>query len=273
MPSDTCQFVKSNNEGCKHAVAVGQKFCWQHSHGVWARWRSLTRNQTAAFLIGVTGLVIGIWGLWVAIHPPKPMANRKVHSLGVRITIRVPPEVEVESAQRLIDNEESVFLYLVACDVKSHLEYSFFTVQPTRVPTLHVWPRDNAYKAQTQTLTGTLYRKATSSREFALVFSFEPDTLALTRDTRLGDLDNAEVNIHVVYGVENLPKYDPRNISRVELLADPEEPNAFRLACFDLEPEDWKGGPELFPLELRNESTTIEIEHQTDCTHHPPWTN
>lgn len=57
MNSRLCQYVKPDGVGCKRPVAVGQKFCWQHSHGIRAKFRSLTRNQTIIFWVGVAGLV------------------------------------------------------------------------------------------------------------------------------------------------------------------------------------------------------------------------
>jgi len=61
MASESCQFVKPNSERCKRSVAAGEKFCWQHSRGVRARWRSLTRNQAVIFCIGVAGLAATLW--------------------------------------------------------------------------------------------------------------------------------------------------------------------------------------------------------------------
>jgi hypothetical protein len=61
MPSNTCQFVKPNKEGCKRPVAVGQKFCWQHSRGLRAKLHSLTHKQTVEFYIGVASLAATLW--------------------------------------------------------------------------------------------------------------------------------------------------------------------------------------------------------------------
>lgn len=82
MPSESCQFVKPNSERCKHSVAAGEKFCWQHCRGVRARWRSLTRNQTIVFCIAVASLAFGAAGLaatlWFGIrsHHPRVGVNQ-----------------------------------------------------------------------------------------------------------------------------------------------------------------------------------------------------
>ena len=57
----TCQFLRPNNERCKRTVARGQKFCWQHAHGLLAAWRSLTGNQTVVFLMAVVGMAATFW--------------------------------------------------------------------------------------------------------------------------------------------------------------------------------------------------------------------
>ena len=61
MPVEQCQFVKVDTERCRRHVATGQRFCWQHAHGLRARWRSLTRNQTIVFWLTVAGIVITSW--------------------------------------------------------------------------------------------------------------------------------------------------------------------------------------------------------------------
>jgi hypothetical protein len=71
MVSNPCEFVKRNNERCKRSVATGQKFCWQHSHGLRAKWRSLTRNQTIGFCIAAASLTATLW-FGISSQLPKP---------------------------------------------------------------------------------------------------------------------------------------------------------------------------------------------------------
>jgi hypothetical protein len=60
-------------------VSSKERFCWQHASGFKRKWRSLTRNQTAAFLIGIAsviGVIITVlaWlrpDFWSS-SPPKP---------------------------------------------------------------------------------------------------------------------------------------------------------------------------------------------------------
>jgi hypothetical protein len=63
----TCQFKKVGGELCKRAVRPPEKKCWQHASSFRHRWKSLTQNQSVAFMLGVLGLVLtvvfGIAGL------------------------------------------------------------------------------------------------------------------------------------------------------------------------------------------------------------------
>ena len=61
---EVCRFKRPNSAQCKRSVAAGQEFCWQHSHGLRNKVRSLTRNQTILFLLGVASVLIGVIGLY-----------------------------------------------------------------------------------------------------------------------------------------------------------------------------------------------------------------
>lgn len=61
METGTCQAIKKSGEGCERRVPIGQRVCWQHAHGLSAKWRSLTRSQVIAFYIGVVGIIVSIW--------------------------------------------------------------------------------------------------------------------------------------------------------------------------------------------------------------------
>ena len=89
---DQCQFVKVNAERCKRHVAAGQKLCWQHAHGLRARWRSLTGNQAIGFLIGVAGIFLtcgfGVQGLLTA-----PPVTTIFHSVNNQTTIKTEQQM------------------------------------------------------------------------------------------------------------------------------------------------------------------------------------
>jgi hypothetical protein len=55
----TCQFKKENGEFCKRSVATGEGMCWQHAKSVRHKLKSLTRNQTIAFVGLLLSLMIG----------------------------------------------------------------------------------------------------------------------------------------------------------------------------------------------------------------------
>lgn len=82
-PVTTCAFKLKREARCKRRVASGQRFCWQHSHGWKAKWRSLSRSQTAGLFIGLAGIVItlvlGVPPLWRMSFPPHPIAYVEVN--------------------------------------------------------------------------------------------------------------------------------------------------------------------------------------------------
>ena len=55
-----CVASKADGTPCSRTVAKGQRHCWQHAHGLRAKFRALIRNQPLTFglatLIGVLGL-------------------------------------------------------------------------------------------------------------------------------------------------------------------------------------------------------------------------
>src|SRR5258708_88339 len=78
-PVTTCTFKLKDKTRCRRRVAAGRRFCWQHSHGWKAKWRSLTRSQTVTFFVGLISLVLGIPPLWRLLFPPHPIAYVEVN--------------------------------------------------------------------------------------------------------------------------------------------------------------------------------------------------
>ncbi len=56
----TCQFKKGDGSFCKRSVGANEVFCWQHASDLRHKWRSLTRNQSIIFAVGVLALVVGL---------------------------------------------------------------------------------------------------------------------------------------------------------------------------------------------------------------------
>lgn len=195
-------------------------------------------------------------------------AIRKISSLGIRVTIKIPKEREKETLDTLIDE---CALYLITFHIKAHLEYKFsFTAETPPRATVSMWPLDRANEATSHALHCNLSR--THSGPYELLFWFDTNSTSQTSGTILGDLNNANASVEVEYFYPPFPRYDPKNIFRVELVAEPTtESDQFRLACFDIAPDDWQPESEFRPLRLRRQSTTIKIAHQAGCTHHPAW--
>jgi hypothetical protein len=73
----TCEFVRTNGNRCKNHTAGEERFCWRHAKTWKHRFHSLTRNQTATFLIFLALALISIFeGIpslvdwWVRAHTP-----------------------------------------------------------------------------------------------------------------------------------------------------------------------------------------------------------
>jgi hypothetical protein len=62
----TCKFRKDDGELCRRNVATGEDKCWQHASSFRHRLKSLTGNQTLAFLGMLLGLAIGALGLYLS---------------------------------------------------------------------------------------------------------------------------------------------------------------------------------------------------------------
>src|SRR4051794_34502322 len=73
MRMTSCQRALQGGERCKRTIAADQKFCWQHTQGWRAKYRSLTRSQHVAFWLGFTSLVLTIVGVITAVVPTRFM--------------------------------------------------------------------------------------------------------------------------------------------------------------------------------------------------------
>lgn len=52
-----CTGITSTGAPCRRLIKTGAGCCWQHSRGLKRKWRSLTRNQSIAFVLGCIGVV------------------------------------------------------------------------------------------------------------------------------------------------------------------------------------------------------------------------
>lgn len=59
-----CQFLKKDQQKCKHSVANGERFCWQHGTTLQSKVNSLSKNTKVMFCIGIVSLAIGAYGLF-----------------------------------------------------------------------------------------------------------------------------------------------------------------------------------------------------------------
>jgi len=96
VPSDLCQFVKQNKERCRRPLATGQTFCWQHAHGLRAKWQSLPRSKAVGFSLSLLSLVATIgFGVWDLFLKPRPVPAVQVQSSG-------------DNSPNVVDNQGSV---------------------------------------------------------------------------------------------------------------------------------------------------------------------
>jgi hypothetical protein len=62
----TCQFKRSTGDFCKRSVAANEIMCWQHARSWNHKWKSLTRNQTVAFIGLLASVLLGLAGVYLA---------------------------------------------------------------------------------------------------------------------------------------------------------------------------------------------------------------
>lgn len=107
MLSDVCQFVKQDKGRCKRRVSSGQSFCWQHAHGLRAKWRSLTKNQALGLsLVSVISLAATIgFGIVSVLPKSQPISKTQVWSSG-------------ESSPNVVDNQGKVSIQTAAPEKK-----------------------------------------------------------------------------------------------------------------------------------------------------------
>jgi hypothetical protein len=105
--SATCRFLVGNQTYCKRKIPTGHNFCWQHTPGLKARWRSLTRNQSVIFIISVVGLLATlIFGVYPIIHPPVFKVPAPESALGDS----QPDTTTTESVEITAQNPELIAL-------------------------------------------------------------------------------------------------------------------------------------------------------------------
>jgi hypothetical protein len=100
LPADpsmvTCAAMTSRGTQCQRLAKAGAKQCWQHSHGLGQKWRSLTRNQSILFvcaLIGVMGVLITLLAWW---YPQLWSKPRPPAMVGVPATPNIPRAKEAQ---------------------------------------------------------------------------------------------------------------------------------------------------------------------------------
>jgi hypothetical protein len=121
-----CQRRRPNQERCKRTVARGQKFCWQHAHGLLAAWRSLTRNQTVVFLMAVVGVVGVVATFWFGFHPfvsKTPTANSAYHELPTTKAEQTEKQSELPILAQTSQEQATAPKNLPTTEVRTHLVF------------------------------------------------------------------------------------------------------------------------------------------------------
>lgn len=67
----TCRYKKSNGELCRRTIEAGESLCWQHAKTWRHKWKSLTRNQSILFIVGILSLVVSLLGLHQVFWPKQ----------------------------------------------------------------------------------------------------------------------------------------------------------------------------------------------------------
>lgn len=59
------QSLNRDGSQCKRRIHAGATRCWQHAHGIKAKWRSLTKNQALTFILTIASIFIPLVMLFV----------------------------------------------------------------------------------------------------------------------------------------------------------------------------------------------------------------
>jgi len=84
-----CQAAKADGASCSRTVAMGQKYCWQHAHGLGAKFRALTRSQTVVFVLAVLSILVSLLS-WIS---PRLWELR---SSAQKVTIEQSPQYKLK---------------------------------------------------------------------------------------------------------------------------------------------------------------------------------
>ena len=187
--------------------------------------------------------------------------------LAVRVTMRLPDGKEEES-EREIDREGTKFLPITDIRTKGNINYRFMGIAQENggVETVvRAWDQDDARRQSTQPVYegGELMRAPKDSEHSYLLFRFDTNSMAVSHGMTLATLQHAHVEIHYSY-VDNIPRFDPRNIVRVEVLSNPGG-GEFRLSCFDVVPDNWHQSAELGTLDLAYLSGEVSVDTPAAC--------
>lgn len=102
-----CAAMTSRGTRCQRLVKAGAKQCWQHSHGLGQKWRSLTRNQSIYFacaLVSVMGVLITLlaWRYPQLWSKPRPPAT-----VGISAAQNMPTAKEKQPATDSVATERN----------------------------------------------------------------------------------------------------------------------------------------------------------------------
>ena len=188
--------------------------------------------------------------------------------LAVRVTMRLPDGKEEES-EREIDREGAKFLPITDIQTKSNINYRFMGIAQENggVETVvRAWDQDDARRQSTQPVYegGELMHASNDSKHSYLLFRFDTNSMVVSHGMTLATLQHAHVEIHRSYIGNDIPRFDPRNMVRVEVLSNPGV-GEFRLSCFDVVPDNWHQSAELGTLDLASLSGEASVDTPAAC--------
>jgi hypothetical protein len=191
------------------------------------------------------------------------MVNRKVRTLSLETTLRVPEGKERELATYL-----SPGAYLISTSIRTGagVDYKFSEALKDNG---RVRPSASLYDQRTgKGSVVNLSWAAYSSRRGKVAFRFVLDleSTELGRGAVLGDFENANVQFSRQLLRDEIPTYGPRNMERVELVANT-GPNQIELLCFDVDPASWEELPS--GISLRPHFADIKFDSLAKCVPYP----
>jgi hypothetical protein len=201
------------------------------------------------------------------------LGRKKVRQLTVSVSVSTPP------GQKFDYSKDELAYYLPAIFVTTGdgLEYRFSPKRDQKgelLASVDVWPVEDARKSVGQDIRWRTFSPtlALNPEVLDVDFSFDPDSISLSRGTSVSDFDGARVVITSHLSRAEALRYDaPNRVKRISLIANPGQ-HQIRLVCLDVTSDSWHIVAPLSNIwELAMEESKIILPPTEQCQAYRKW--